>query len=114
MTRRSRGDSILATTKANQVAAQRRRTEERVRQLSAEGAASELLSVVVAPSSSTTGVWESVQLGPQHFVWSRTLIGGVEEFFTASLTREGHWELRHSSQYVAPVALFCECPLHHR
>ena len=113
MTRRTRGDYILATTKANQVAAQRRRTEERVRQLSAEGA-SEGFSVVVAPSSSTTGVWESVQLGPQHFVWSRKLIGGVEEFFTASLTREGHGELRHSSQYVALVSHFSKCPLYKR
>ena len=150
MPRSPQGGNLLATVKANQIAAQRRRTEARVQELRSNDEQSSTVApltvdvepplrpVVIAPttaptaindppiatvvatafagplgiwdlplptfvfappSTAATGIWVSVQLGPQQYVWSRSLIGGHQEHFTASLTASGHWELRHSSSH---------------
>jgi len=150
MPRSSEGGNLLATVKANQIAAQRRRTEARVQQLRSNDEQSSTASpltvgveptlgtvaiarataptsiiepplatvvatafagtfvisdqplptiVVAPPSTAATGIWVSVELGPQQYLWSRSLIGGHQEHFSASLTASGHWELRHSSSH---------------
>ena len=98
--RMSQGGKKLREAKASVIAAQQLRTDERVahyRKIEESARLVSTASVVAHPSSLTTGIWQAITLGPDHFVWSRTLLCGKEEWFTASATASGDFDLRHST-----------------
>ena len=96
----SPGGEKLRLAKESVRAAQKKRTDERVayyRRLEKSPHGSSAVEIEAPPSSKTTGVWQAVSLGPDNYIWSRILLSGKEEWFTASTTTSGDFELRHST-----------------
>ena len=54
-------------------------------------------SVQATSSSTVSGNWTAVRLGTDSKVWSRQLLSGDREWFTATVTTTGEWELNHST-----------------
>ena len=103
--------NILSETKAKQIAAQEERTQARLRELARTppivvpltGHISSCIdyetshSVIAQARPRDNTLWSAVLLGPSHFVWTRTGVNGQDEWFTASQTATGEWELSQSS-----------------
>ena len=55
-------------------------------------------SIVAPPISLIAGNWTAVRFDSEALVWSRQLLSGDKELFTANRTSSGQWELCHSTE----------------